>query len=997
MLLLLFQCSYQPGFDKKMIYQNWFYPTNGTNYLSYSSVIWRQGIYFRNPQSSITHQPQISADKACVAEIFPGTRDFARRWIMVPCNETFNMTTVICERSTDNATEFDRKSVMDKLMQRAQFLDNQLTTDEEFCRHGWHYDNKCYELAAWGTENTCKEHISIDPNTVVMFHVMLPLYESVQSMQNELFYCVNNTQQLSLSEVSGLLRCSDGTYIAQHHACDGTADCPDASDESTCSHVCSFHNKSDGDCYTMCAAEHCVCHPLYFQCAGSGGCVALSKFCNSLIDCADGSDEKLCSMNVMKPRHGIEKGNYTCISGDIISMKLVNDTVPDCPQYGDDEVWLSGDTASIEITEDSIMLACIPGHPKLFSHQHACTLTWQANGHIAPCRNGGHLQRCMYHSCPHQYKCPFSYCIPTQAVCDGRVDCTDGSDERNCTNISCPNLLKCKQEGACIHSVDINDGVYNCPLSHDDEVMGISRCPMTCECKGTAVICHSFSNSITEAIVQATALVLRTNTNEQGANFLHLKVLKYLDVSHSHLDNRLHFSHLKSLLMLCIVNVTMHVIPTRHFHALVSLLELTLTHNNMVSIMSKAFSGLVSLITLDLSQQKLSHIATCALQDISSLKYLNLSFNKLTELSLFICGENTLNVLNLLGNNIVYFDPVLLSMLRQLSTLYSEVEGICCSAHIPTCTPQINDQFASCRNIISNKVLEYLAWVFGLLILIENIFAVIFYRINESLTIKKIIHRLFATSLNVSDMLMGGYLVFLPLFNLLYAGDFTMIQYVWKKSLQCKALALVSHISLQMSLFMTVTLCIERFIGICFPMNSTFYRFIYRVRISRILVACGAIVSSIIAASPIVYLYVQDKPIDNALCVMMLNFNYLPLGHIIPNVLLNSFLTLANIIMYTAIVVSVFTHKTKLGQRSNKKSMNITITLRIVCTVFTNSTCWLLVVIMGTLTHTGMIIDPHAFAICVLSVLPVGPMLNPILNLFTTQRFVTMFGGKGKQ
>ena len=34
---------------------------------------------------------------------------------------------------------------------------------------------------------------------------------------------------------------------------------------------------------------------------------------------------------------------FTCDSGDQIKEERINDTVPDCPFYGDDETWLSDD------------------------------------------------------------------------------------------------------------------------------------------------------------------------------------------------------------------------------------------------------------------------------------------------------------------------------------------------------------------------------------------------------------------------------------------------------------------------------------------------------------------------------------------------------------------------------------------------------------------------------------------------------------------------------
>lgn len=73
-----------------------------------------------------------------------------------------------------------------------------------------------------------------------------------------------------------------------------------------------------------------------------------------------------------------------------------------------------------------------------------------------------------------EFSCgPTNRCIPSEWVCDGKIQCPNGLDENNCTTTCSNNTFYCKKQNICIPNSWKCDGQMDCQNGEDEE---------NCEC-----------------------------------------------------------------------------------------------------------------------------------------------------------------------------------------------------------------------------------------------------------------------------------------------------------------------------------------------------------------------------------------------------------------------------------------------------------------------------------------------------------------------------------
>ena len=264
--------------------------------------------------------------------------------------------------------------------------------------------------------------------------------------------------------------CADDTFIGATLQCDGIPDCPEAEDEYNCSNVCTSNSV---DCFSECVYPTCRCHDYYYQCL-SGECVRFDRLCNGQHDCSKGEDEHGCGI-AQKASHNVS-----------LTLQDVDSNTGFC--YGSAEY-----------------LPCY-SQRECYSLQSLCQYD-TVDGIILYCDDGTHLGKyCEHHVCNHQYKCEYSYCIPTRKVCDGTVDCPKGDDEEYCAKMACPGHLRCSNTTFCVPPHEICDGVPHCPFGEDEKTC--MKCPSGCLCKGNIISCRSIHEINKNLVISPLVLLL---------------------------------------------------------------------------------------------------------------------------------------------------------------------------------------------------------------------------------------------------------------------------------------------------------------------------------------------------------------------------------------------------------------------------------------------------------------------------------------------------------
>ena len=450
----------------------------------------------------------------------------------------------------------------------------------------------------------------------------------ITNVQNQIttFVCERLPLKYNTTCVVGLFSCEDETCILSVYVCDDVIDCLNGEDEYGCpernyttpllSHI-HMHLDSQILCLMHKNTTLIYAH-VHSLCDGIHTCTIVN--------------EDLCSYREIKPIYKslrymlnadqvvtviqdsvivLEAGNalYNDPEGKTLKLTRRNPTSSSLSKNRRKDSFRVLKRSRNRRLLDALMLPCKELKTSYTAYDYCIVYNEY------PCVYGKYSQMCRPVVCVGMFKCREYGCIRLSSMCDGHGDCPSAEDEYNCANITCPGLIKCRNENRCIGLEQICDGISDCLYSSDDE-MTCNKCSVGCRCEGYIMQCKNLETKNIQllGINHAKSLILKGNINTLPLDKMHNKDLVSLDVSFCNIQSVL---SARSNIHLSVLNV----------------LHANFSNNNIKIDSFLSDTMFLKICILDLGNNLLTILVNRSLTHLNQIKILRLDRNPIIDVT----------------------------------------------------------------------------------------------------------------------------------------------------------------------------------------------------------------------------------------------------------------------------------------------------------------------------------------------------------------------------
>lgn len=252
-----------------------------------------------------------------------------------------------------------------------------------------------------------------------------------------------------------------------------------------------------------------------------------------------------------------------------------------------------------------------------------------------------------------------------------------------------------------------------------------------------------------------------------------------------------------------------------------------------------------SLQFLIISWSKLRYIKNQDFKKCLKMKHFEISNSFIAKIDgNFLKYLNLLTELNFKNTIYPYLDNLFQIPSKKITTFHGNSFPICCFlwktyGHQIKCTPK-EKNFLTCSKLISFENIAIFCWFYSIFGIILNFISLMF------LLVKTIKSKHYLVLLTLADLQVSLYFLVLVIADTFYGDDYLKFNKIWKESVFCQILGIFISNAVQLSIFNSFLIIIEKYYVIVHSMRGKSLFFEKNAKFLCSFICCLSIVLSIL-------------------------------------------------------------------------------------------------------------------------------------------------------